>query len=170
MTTPRDDGGQAPVIPPSIVRTIAQSRPEDGDFRERFAAEQPEVVDLIAEELGGEEALAAEFAQRVAAALWAMYSEAFGEKIPPLDRDRVVAFVPIARELLGTLTADHQDEVFDAERLTRLPRGAQPHVMGFLIGALRASRLRMTGPEIFDAAAVLFAIAGALEAALSIKQ
>lgn len=174
MTATRDHEVSVLEIPPSIVREIAQSRPEDGDFRERFRVEQPDVVELIAEQLGveddDEETIAAEFAHRVAAALWAMYVRAIDAGLPRLQREQVQTFVPIARELLGRLTHAHEDEVFDAERLAELPRGAQPHVMGFLIGALRASRLRMTGAEIFDTAALLFAIAGALESTVALKQ
>lgn len=174
MAATREHETGAAEIPPRIVREIAQSRPEEGDFRERFRVEQPDVVELIADQLGvdddDEETLAAEFAHRVAAALWAMYVRAFDRPLPQLQREQILTFVPIARELLGSLTRTHADEIFDAERLAELPRGAQPHVMGFLIGALRASRLRMTGTEIFDTAALLFAIAGALESAVAMKQ
>ena len=51
------------------------------------------------------------------------------------------------------------------EWLIDLPRGPQPHVMGFLIGALRAARFRLTGVEILQAVCALLTVAGALEGA-----
>ncbi len=164
-STPQDH--QAPEIPPKIVRDIAQARPEAGDFRERFAVDQPEVTEFITDQLGEE--VAAEFAHRVAAALWAMYLAALDRPLQRIYEDQLSFFVPIVRELLETVTQAHPGEDFDAEWLAALPKGSQPHLMGFLIGALRASRFRMSGLEILEAATVLFAVAGALESAASMK-
>lgn len=159
-------------IPPSVVREIAQSRPEAGDHRSRFREEQPWLSATLYDRLGGEGELAAELAHSLGAALWAMYDrglEAQGfDRLEVIEAARLDTFLPIARELLERLGRGRpgdSEKRFDPEWLADLPRGAQPHVMGFLIGALRAARLRLPPEEILEAAAILFALAGALESA-----
>lgn len=156
-------------IPAVIVREVAQSRPEPGDFRERFPRDQADVATHIEARLDELDEAAAEFAVRLAAALWAIYERALGgREVPRLDSRQVEALEPVARELLDDLARSQSGsdrEEFDAEWLTELRRGPQPHVVGFLVGALRASRLRFSGEVIFEVAVVLLAVAGVLEAA-----
>jgi hypothetical protein len=162
-------------IPPGVVRAIARSRPEDGDHRARFRDEQPWLSSTLYDRLGGEGELGAELGHSLGAALWAMYDQALEswgfDRLEAIEASRLDTFLPIARELLSRLGRERSAEgatgepSFDPEWLADLPRGAQPHVMGFLIGALRAARLRLTPEEIVEAAAILFALAGALESA-----
>jgi hypothetical protein len=156
-------------IPAAIVREVAQSRPEAGDFRDLFPRQQADVAEHIETRLEHLDPAAAELAVRLAAALWAIYRRALaGVEIPVLDSRQVGALEPVARELLDDLArrqAPVEGAAFDPEWLVGLRRGPQPHVVGFLVGALRASRLRFPGEVIFEVAVVLLAVAGTLEAA-----
>jgi hypothetical protein len=155
-------------IPASVVRQIAQSPPEPGDFRERFPLEQEDLDTYVTIRLDELDPVAAEFAGRVAAALWAIYERAGNVQLPKLDSKQVEALEPVARKLLDELARrkdESQTQTFDPEWLIELRFGPQPHVMGFLIGALRASRLGFDGQVIFEVAVVLLAVAGVLEAA-----
>ncbi len=155
-------------IPASIVRQVAQSPPEPGDFRERFPREQKDLAMYVSIRLDELDAAAADFAVRLAAALWEIYQRAGDRRLPALDSKQVEALEPVARELLDDLArsrAESPGQEFDPEWLMHLRRGPQPHVMGFLIGALRASRLGLDGDVIYEVAVVLLAVAGVLEAA-----
>jgi len=160
---------QIEVIPASVVREIAQSIPKPGDFRERFPTDQPDLAEYLEMRLDELDDVAAEFAGRVGAALCAIYERASAQRtFPILDSKQVEALEPVSRELLDDLAkkrASSPGEEFDAEWLIELRQGPQPHVMGFLIGALRASRLRFGGEVIYEVAVVLLAVAGVLEAA-----
>jgi hypothetical protein len=167
----RDGGSLGFEIPPNVVREVARARPEAGDVRERFRREQPWLSAAVVERMGGRGELAAELAHSLGAALWSMYDRSLealrGTHLEVIEAGRVETFLPVASELLARLGEGRPGEEFDAEWLAELPRGAQPHLMGFLIGALRAARLRLSGAEILGAATALFALAGALEAAAS---
>lgn len=160
---------QIQVIPASVVREIAQSIPSEGDFRERFPREQADLAMYLELRLEDLDDVAAEFAGRIGAALCAIYERANSNtSLPPLDSKQVEALEPVARELLDDLakkSASSPHEEFDAEWLIELRQGPQPHVMGFLLGALRASRLRFSGEVIYEVAVVMLAVAGVLEAA-----
>lgn len=157
------------IIPPLIVREIAQSVPKPGDFREQFLNEQSEACEFIDDQLGESE-ISCEFAHRIAAALWAMYVRTTGESLPLLEQKHMYTLKPIASSLLEKLNQAHPNETFDAEWLIELPKGDQPHIMGFLVGALRAARFRLSGEEIFETAATLFALVGALESAAANRE
>ncbi len=163
MSTMTDQEAQVTEIPPAIVRDIAQARPEPGGFRERFPEEQPELDEFIEDVLEAEGEVAVEFCRRLAAALWAMYDEAFDEPLSSVSRARLEVFFPIARRIVGSFEAHHPNEPFDPEWLIEMPRGAQPHVIGFLIGALRAARFDIEAQAIFEITIVLLAVAGGLE-------
>lgn len=152
-------------IPPQIVRDVAGADPTLGDYRSRFPEAQPELDETISELLEESDELAARFAQGLTAALWAMYSEHLGQELPLIEQESIGRFLPVSRKLLEGLFANRDDEEFDPEWLADLPKGAQPHVMGFLIGALRAARFNLEKESIFETAVLLFAIAGALEGA-----
>jgi hypothetical protein len=151
-------------IPASVVRSVVQERPGGGDFRSRFPGEQPAVARYVAEALRGEREVVVEFAGRLAAGLWAIYERATGGSLPAVGRDGLGAVEPAARDLVERLHSRHGNGLFDPEWLVELPREPQPHVMGFLIGALRAARLRLDGAEVLRVSAVVLAVAGALEA------
>lgn len=158
----------APQISPQVVRDVAQSAAGPGDFRERFSVEQPALDELIEEQLEPEGEVTIALARRLAAALWAMYVKTVDTPLAPLSEQKLGPFLPVARSLLDKVTAQHPGEDFDPEWLVELPRGAQPHLLGFLIGALRAARLNLPRESIHEAAVVLFAVAGALEGAAAL--
>jgi hypothetical protein len=169
-STDQETQAQAPEISPQIVRDIAQSRAIGDDFRERFPDAQPEISSFIEEQLEDSSPTGIAFVQGVAAALWAMYELHLDDDVPFITEESLGKFYPVAQQLLDGLLARHHDmgdegEEFDAEWLAELPRGAQPHVMGFLLGALRAARFNLSGDEIYRAAALLFSVAGSLEGA-----
>jgi len=156
-------------IPASIVREIAQAQPSKRDFRQQFPLQQEDLATYVRSRLEDLDSGAAEFAGRMAAALWAMYERAApGPKLPQLDSREVGALEPVARQLLDDLArgqAEVAGQEFDPEWLIQLRQGPQPHVMGFLIGALRALRLGLSGDVIYEVAVVLLALSGVLEAA-----
>jgi hypothetical protein len=155
--------GQFPQISPTTVREIAQARPVAGDFREQFPQRQPQMAAFLEEQLGEEKEVAVEFGGRLAAALWTIYERTAQQPLPPVSSELLERFLPAARGLLDRVGTSRGDEPFDPEWLAELPRGNQPHVMGFVIGALRAARLRIDGADIKETAIILLAMAGALE-------
>ena len=165
MTSPEDLPPEPAEIPAAVVRGVAQQAPRPGDFRARFPHEQPAMARHLDRALAASSEVAREFAERLAAGLWAIYERALdAESLQVRDRD-IEAVEIAARRLVGSLRARHPAEPFDPEWLVELPREPQPHVVGFLVGALRASRLRLTGDEVFETAVALLALAGALEQA-----
>lgn len=167
MAGARDESGAAGVleIPASVVRAVAQLPPSPGDFRSRFPQRQPAAARYVAERLSDRGEVAVEFAGRVAAGLWAIYERALGAELPVLRRETIEAIEAPARSLVEKLRVGRGGAPFDPEWLVELPREPQPHVMGFLVGALRASRLRLEGDQVLEVAVVLLALAGALEGA-----
>jgi hypothetical protein len=157
-------------ISPQVVRDVAGAKSKIGDFRSRFSQAQPELDQAIEELLDDGSDLGVSFARGLSSALWAMYCEHLGREIPMIEQGSLQRFLPVARQLLERLYADHEGEDFDPEWLAELPRGAQPHLMGFLLGALRAARFNLSSEVIFETAVLLFAIAGALEGAAAMLE
>jgi len=153
-------------IPASIVRAVAQLPPQDGDFRQIFPEKQPHVAAHLVSKLEAHGEVATEISERVAAALWEIYERALNDDLPLVSTETLEGIRPAAGELISHFVKQKGGlEQFDAEWLIDLPRGPQPNVMGFVIGALRATRLRLTGEQILAAAVVLVTISGAFEAA-----
>jgi len=163
--TEEEQVAQVVEISAAVVRAVAQLPPSPGDFRTRFPQRQPAAARFVAEQLSDQGDVAVEFSERLAAGVWAIYERAVGAELPVLRREALEALEPAARLLVQGVKERHGDEPFDPEWLVELPREPQPHVMGFIIGALRASRLRLDGTQVLAIAGAVLALAGALEAA-----